>query len=181
MSSVRNKARRRRQKTGLVLILVSLICFGVIFFLKLSPAPPPEPLKEPPEASFPIQILIPKVKINLPVSPAKAEGENWEISQTGASYLLGSGIPGQKGNVVIFGHNKNSLLGPVRWLVPGDQIKLINQKNEEFIYKVIEKKTVSSKQIDILTPSGDARLTLYTCSGFLDKERLVLVAKLQPE
>lgn len=180
MSSIRNKALRRRQKTGLILISIGLACFGVIFFLRLPQGKPPEPLKEPPEVSLPTQILIPKVKINLPVSPAKAEGENWEISEKGASYLLGSGIPGQKGNVVIFGHNKNSLLGPARWLIPGDEIKLINQKNEEFNYEIVEKKTVSAKQVDILAPSGDARLTLYTCSGFLDKERLVLVAELQP-
>lgn len=173
---------RFRLKTLLPLGLISigLVCLGVIFFLKLTVKPLPETPKEPVASFFPVQILIPKVKINLPVFSGRAEGEDWEISETGASYLLGSGIPGQKGNVVVFGHNKNSLLGPARWLGKGDEIKLINQKNEEFIYRVIEKKTVSSKQVDILAPSEDARLTLYTCSGFLDKERLVLVAELQP-
>lgn len=43
------------------------------------------------------------------------------------------------------------------------------------------KKFSRGNYVDVLIPSGDARLTLYTCSGLLDKERLVLVAELQPQ
>lgn len=184
MFIVRIKALLSCQKASLILVLVGLACLGITIFLKLyfikpSVTSSPQPKGQPQEYFFPVQILIPKVKIDLSVSSAKAEGENWEISEKGVSYLLGSGIPGQKGNVVIFGHNKNSLFGPIRWLEKDDEIRIINRKNEEFVYRVIEIKKVSPKQVDILAPTEESILTIYTCSGFLDKERLTLKAKLQ--
>jgi sortase A len=179
-----------RQKAGLILILVGLVCFGVIVSLKayqefrqktLSFSKVPELRQEAPESLFPTRILITKVKIDLPVFEAKASGDIWEISEKGISYLLGSGVPGRKGNVVIYGHNKNNLFGPIRWLEKGDEIKLTNKMEEEFVYKVVETKTVSPQKVEVLSPTQDSTLTLYTCTGFLDKERFIVVAKLQVE
>lgn len=180
-----------RQKIGLVLFLVGLFFFLGAFSLKgyqelqkdiLSFSKVPELSQEViEEGDLPEKILMPKVRIDLSVSSAKAENDKWEISEKGASYLLGSGIPGEKGNTVIYGHNKNHLFGPIRWLEKDDQIKLINKKGEEFIYKVVETKTVSPQKVEVLSPTEDSTLTLYTCSGFLDRERLVIVGKLQPQ
>lgn len=178
-----------RQKAGLILIFLGLVCFGAIFSFKiyqesrqkiLSFSGVPKLTEESPEELFPTQILIPKVRINLPVLVAKAGGEVWEVSDKGASYLLGSGIPG-KGNLVIYGHNKTSLFGPIRWLENGDEIKIKNKKEQEFIYKVVETKTVSPKNVEVLAPTEEAILTLYTCSGFLDSQRFIVVAKLKFE
>ena len=127
------------------------------------------------------KILIPRIGIDLSISPTKIINNQWEISEKSASYLLGSGIPGREGNVVIYGHNKNHLFGPIRWLEKEDEIKVINKKGEKFVYKVVETKTVSPETVEVLAPTDDATLTLYTCTGFLDRERFVVVAKLQPE
>lgn len=187
MSGKRIKTLSSRQKAGLILIFLGLICFGIIFSFKayqksiLSFSKVPELKEEISEELFPTRILIPKVRIDLQVFPAKASGEIWEVSEEGASYLLGSGVPGQKGNVVIYGHNKNKLFGPIRWLGKGEEIKVINKKGEEFIYKVGETKTVSPDKVEVLAPTEDATLTLYTCTGFLDSKRFIVVAKLQPK
>jgi len=176
-----------RQKTGLILILVGVLCFTTTFSLRvyqesrekiLSFSRAPEFKEEISEDLFPSQIQIPKVKIDLLVSPAKAKNEIWEISKDGASYLLGSGVPGRKGNSVIYGHNKNNLFGPIRWLKVGDEIRIKNRKGEEFLYKVKETKTVSPENIEVLAPTKDSTLTLYTCTGFMDRQRFVVVAKI---
>ena len=178
--------RLSRQKTGLVLILAGVVCFGVIFSFKsyqkfrkkrLSFSQSPELITEVKEELSPAQILIPSLRIDLPVYPAKIVDRQWEISEKGASYLLGSGLPGREGNVVIYGHNKNSLFGPIRWLEKDREIKVINKKGEEFIYKVVGTKTVSLEKVEVLSPTKDATLTLYTCTGFFDRERFVVVAK----
>ncbi|NIO84481.1 MAG: sortase, partial [Candidatus Aminicenantes bacterium] len=93
----------------------------------------------------------------------------------------GSGIPGQEGNAVIYGHNKAHLFGPIRWLNEGEEIKIINQKGEEYIYSIVQTKTVTSETVAVLAPTETATLTLYTCTGFLDRERFVIVAQLQSE
>jgi len=173
-----------------VFLLIGLLCLTAALSFKgyqefkkktLSFSQLPELKAEVAEELSPSQVLIPSLGINLPVFPAKASGEIWEIFEEGASYLLGSGVPGQKGNVVIYGHNKNKLFGPIRWLGIGEEIKVINKKGEEFVYKIAEIKTVSPQMIEVLFPTEDATLTLYTCTGFLDSQRFIVVAKLQPE
>lgn len=184
----RLKVSVSRQKTGLVLVSLGLALLGTILALRLywqsqeknlSFTAVPELKEEVPEDFFPERILIPKVKIDLPVFPAKASEDVWEISEEGVSYLLGSGLPGRKGNTVIYGHNKNRLFGPIRWLKKDDEIKVINRRGEEFTYKIKETKTVTPAMIDVLYPTEDITLTLYTCAGFLDKERFLVVAKLE--
>lgn len=177
-----------RQKAGLVLILLGLVCFGIVFSLAgyqefqkktLSFSQPPELIEEATEELFPSQILIPSLRIDLPVFPAEAIGSEWEISQEGVSYLLGSGIPGRPGNAIIYGHNKRNLFGPLLWIEKGREVEIKNKKGESFVYELVEIKTVSPKTIEVLAPTEDATLTLYTCTGFLDSQRFVVTGKLK--
>lgn len=184
------KNLQSRQKRGLILLFVSFFCFSAIIFLKgyqtlqknfLSFSQAPTATGEIEEGDLPEKIIIAKIGIDLPVFPAEVADNQWQTSAEGASYLLGSGIPGQKGNVVIYGHNKSHLLGPIKWLNEGEEIKVINRKGEEFVYQVVETKTVTPKNVEVLDFTEEATLTLYTCTGFLDRERFVVVAKLQLE
>ena len=179
MRRSRIKTSFSRQKIGLALIFISLVCFGAFFSHRNTQPAPPEITKEISSNLYPTQIIISKVRINLPVLPKEIINGEWNIPATSAAYLLGSGIPGQPGNPVIYGHNKNKLLGPIRWLEKDDEIKLINQKGQEFIYLVTETKTVAPKTVDVLAPTQGAFLTLYTCTGPLDTRRFVVVAKLK--
>ncbi len=179
MRQRRSKTSFSRQKIGLVLIFISLVCFGAFFSHKSNPPVPPEITKEVLSDFYPVKIIVPKVGINLPVSSKEIINGQWDIPATSAAYLLGSGIPGQAGNAVIYGHNKNKILGPIRWLKKGDEIKLINPKGQELVYQVAETKTVSVKNVNILLPSEDFLLTIYTCAGILDTQRFVVVAKLK--
>jgi LPXTG-site transpeptidase (sortase) family protein len=179
-----------RQKIGLVLISLGLFFFLGAFSFKayqdyrqniLSFSQLPELQVEADEELLPEKIIIPSVGIDLVVSPARVENSLWQVSKEGASYLWGSGIPGREGNVVIYGHNTNRLFGPIRWLKTEAEIKVINRKGEEFVYKIVETKTVSPDSVEVLSPTEEAILTLYTCTGFWDSQRYVVRARLQPE
>jgi len=181
------KNRIFQAKTGSILILIGFFFFATAGFLKgereFAPASfsfekGPDSIERVEEGDLPEKVVVSRINIDLPVFPGKVVNNQWVIAETGVSYLAGTGIPGRSGNVVIYGHNKKNLFGPIRWLQKDDQIKIVNRKKEAFVYKVTETKTVTPQEIEVLMPSEDPILTLYTCDGFLDKERFVVVAKL---
>jgi len=178
------------QKKGLILLLFGGFFLFLVFSFQgyqffqqnqLAFSQTPALTAEIKEEEIPQRIIIPQIKLDLTITPAKIVNNHWQTSEEGASYLLGSGIPGQKGNVIIYGHNKSLLLGPIRWLKEGEEIKIINRQGEEYIYSIIQTKTVTPEAVAILAPSEDAILTLYTCTGFFDRERWVIVAQLQSD
>lgn len=177
-----------RQKIGLGLILVGIISFAAVFSFRtyeelkkqaLSFSQVPELKTESKEELSPSQIIIPSLKIDLPVAPGKVIDDVWEISDTGASYLLGSGIPGKPGNMVIYGHNKRKLFGPILWIKKGAEIKIENKKGETFNYLVEETKTVLPTHVEVLMPTENSMVTIYTCTGFMDTKRFVVTATLK--
>jgi len=175
----------RRQKIGLGFIFLGgLFLFGFLLIKansssSLSFSQKPQLENKFSEDYYPARIIIPSLKIDLPIFPAKAEGSKWEIFENGASYLLGSGIPGQKGNVVIYSHNKRHLFGPLLGIKEGAEIKIENKKGDIFSYEVLKTKIVSPSQVEILLPTDEPTLTLYTCTGFADSKRFVAIAKLK--
>jgi LPXTG-site transpeptidase (sortase) family protein len=131
------------------------------------------------QSSKPVFISIPTVNIKLQVSESEINNGIWEISETGVSHLDKSGNPGGGNNIVIYGHNKNSLFGPIRWLKAGDLIELTDSKNNIFSYKVVNTFTASPDEIGYILPKNSEILTLYTCTGILDSRRFIVVATLQ--
>jgi len=105
------------------------------------------------------------------------DDEVWQVSEKGASHLSISANPGEKGNIVIYGHNKNNLFGPIRWLEKGDSIKVINEEEKEFLYKVVGTVQVNPTELEYVLPKEKEILTLYTCDGFLDSRRYVVLAE----
>lgn len=115
--------------------------------------------------------------ISLPITTARVNDGRWPLSGESAIYLEGSGVIGEAGNAVIYGHNWESILGFLKDVKPGEIIRVTTSDNLHFDYTVDLVAEVTPDQVHILSPSTDKRLTLYTCSGFLDKKRLVVVAR----
>lgn len=126
----------------------------------------------------PIAIEIESINLILGISPSEIKNNYWESSTSGISHLKSSVTPGQKGNSILYGHNWPNLLGKLKNTKVGDSITIINsdQSKKEFEIEYITE--VTPFETSILENSEDARITLYTCSGFLDTKRLVVVAKL---
>lgn len=125
----------------------------------------------------PATLYIPKLNRVLAVSDGEFVGDRWTISQTGVSYLKTTPAPGSKGNSVLYGHNLSNVLGDMYLLQNGDSVYVVSQNGALVKYQVSEIKEVTPDSVEILNNSKDFRLTLYTCSGFLDTARFVVIAK----
>lgn len=126
----------------------------------------------------PIGIKINSLNLSLPIIPSEIRNNKWEATTKGVSYLKSSAFPGEKGNTILYGHNWAGLLGNLKKVKTGEKIAIIysdGSAKEFLIEYFIEVKPDNG---DILQNSSDSRITLYTCSGFLDSKRLVVVAKL---
>lgn len=121
------------------------------------------------------KIYIPKMDKILAVSDGFLIEDRWVVSETGVSFYTGSATPG-RGNSVLYGHNKKGILGGLWRLDEGDFVYLILKNGQYVKYQVSEEKEIKPTQVEILNQTADSRLTLYTCSGFLDTARFVVIA-----
>lgn len=123
----------------------------------------------------PLRIVIPKYNIDLSVVEAPVVNGLWETSETTASHGIGSANPGQIGNAVVFAHARAGLFLPLRD-IKKDEVIYILTKDRWFRYRVSETKLVEPTQVEVISQTLDERLTLFTCSGFLDSKRLIVTA-----
>ena len=126
----------------------------------------------------PVGIKIDSLNLALPITESEIKNNKWEASTKSVSHLKTSPIPGEKGNSILYGHNWPNLLGNLNKVKPGDKISIIYNDNSIRSFEVEYSTKVSPEDSSILKASEDNRITLYTCTGFLDSQRLVVVAKL---
>lgn len=131
------------------------------------------------EISNPSVVSIPTLDISLPLIPSEIKDNKWEVSSGGVSYLKSSVIPGQVGNSIMYGHNWTNLLGNLVKIKTGEDIDIYYEDGSKKIFEVILVQEVKPDDISILKNTNDSRITLYTCSGFLDSKRFVVVAVLK--
>lgn len=125
----------------------------------------------------PERIIIKSIKLNLPIEIAQKKGNYWPTTHNGVSYLSSTPIPGENGNSVLYGHNWTSIFGSLPKVKPGQTLEITysNGKSKRFVIENTAE--VDPSQIQIINPTNDIRLTIYTCTGFLDSKRFVVVAK----
>lgn len=125
---------------------------------------------------IPTNIVIDKVGIALPVEQTVIADGAWEISENGVSHLISSAKPGEPKTIIMYGHNTNDRMGPIRWLSMGDEIQL--QTSEKIhTYTITETHSLAPNELDVLTKDRGEALIIYTCDGFADKERFLIIAK----
>lgn len=189
MTKSKKPAKFRQQKTlnllpkiqllfGLILILAgaSLLIANALHKVNLNAKSAHHQAAISPQeiATKPAKIYIPKMKRTLAVSDGYYIDNRWTVAETGVSYYTNSAIPGH-GNSVLYGHNRKGLLGGLWRVDSGDYIYLILANGHFVKYQVSEEKEIKPTQVEILAQTADSRLTLYTCSGFLDTARFVVV------
>lgn len=124
----------------------------------------------------PTYIAIESLKVGLNITPTLINDGIWQVSDTTAAYLESSARPEEGGNIIIYGHNKRELFGPLRSIKLGDTISLKADDGKEYAYKVAEIKTVDPDAINEVMPTDYEVLTVYTCTGIFDSKRLVIKA-----
>lgn len=115
--------------------------------------------------------------IDTPIEPHVYQNDRWTTSADKASYLVQSAPPGKNGNSIIYGHNTRSILGNIRALKGNETITLTLSDGTTKEYEIVTITEVSPNETSYLEPTDTEILTLYTCSGLLDKNRFIVQAK----
>jgi LPXTG-site transpeptidase (sortase) family protein len=124
----------------------------------------------------PVRIIIPEINIDIKVVEAEVVDGYWETATDSASFGLGSAYPKDSGNTVIFAHAREGLFLNLINIKKGMKAYVLTN-TDWFNFEVKEIKTVLPHQTEVVAPTNDKTLTLYTCSGFNDAYRKVIVAK----
>jgi len=139
-----------------------------------------------PEDKYPVRIKIlhrtvrdevKNLDLDLAVVPQKIIAKQWPVASDSANYLVGSGVPGERGNIVIYGHALNNIFGPILNIQNNDEIILETKDKKIYKYKVGEIKVVWPLNKEVIEPTNEEILTVYTCYGLFDTQRFVVVAK----
>lgn len=125
--------------------------------------------------AYPTHIEIPWY-IDVAIDPHTFVAGEWTVSEKHASYLTDSSLPGEPGNLIIYGHNKREILGNLRALKGYEEITLTMSDGSTRQYRVDSIQQVNPTQTELLSQTEEEVLTLYTCSGFLDSQRFVVRA-----
>lgn len=122
-------------------------------------------------------LLIPQIDLNLEIEESEIKGNYWPVSEKGVSYLKTSSKIGEKGNLVLYGHNRIKLLKKLPQIGIGSEIYLTSGDGEIYKYQVVKTLIVKPTDVWILDKGEEEILTIYTCTGFLDSRRFVVIAK----
>ncbi|MBI5122771.1 sortase [Candidatus Roizmanbacteria bacterium] len=163
------------------LFIFGLLFLGIPFFWNLNQSiqlafftPHVTPVKK--TYAIPTQLIIKKVDIDLPIEETAITNGIWQIASN-VSHLTISARPGEQGPIIMYGHNTDDRLGPIRWLSVGEIVQIKTADNKTHNYKINQTLTVASNKMDILTQKKGETLIIYTCDGFADLQRFVLIAK----
>lgn len=129
------------------------------------------------QGELPVQITIPSINIDMPVETGSIKNGVWEISYNSPTFLLSSARPGTGGNIVIYGHNKKAIFGNLPYLSLGQKIYIKDAKGSIRAYEAYQKDFVEPNRIDLVSPTNKEELTIYTCWGLFDRQRVVIKAK----
>lgn len=125
----------------------------------------------------PVHIRAYPVGVDIEIQNANITNGLWTIHPDTASYLVTSAGIGDNNNIIVYGHNKDVIMGPIRYVAIGALIEVIGSDGEVYEYEVVKKDIVKPDNLSYLKPTEEETLTIYTCTGFLDSERFIAVAK----
>ena len=119
----------------------------------------------------PVHIKSYPIGIDVEIKPAVISKGVWPIFPDTAGYVT------NENNIIIYGHNKNDILGPLRWIKEGALVEILDNAGQTHKYEVVKTDTVEPDNLSYIFPSTSELLTIYTCTGFLDSKRFIVVAE----
>lgn len=127
----------------------------------LAPAPPPSPKARKLAHNEMIgRIEIPRVNVSAVVK----EGVDTSTLSRAVGHVPDTALPGEKGNVGVAAHRDTFFRG-LRNVRQGDVIRVVTLDGT-YLYKVDAMKIVWPKNVEVLDPTPDRRLTMVTCYPF---------------
>jgi sortase A len=109
--------------------------------------------------------LIGRIEVTrLSLSVIVVEGTDKTTLRRAVGHIVGTGLPGQSGNMGIAGH-RDTFFRPLKNIQRDDIIRLTTLRGE-YRYRVVSTKVVSPERVEVLRPDGNEILTLVTCYPF---------------
>lgn len=184
MAARRKKRPIRRIWLGLTVVFV-LLGAGLLGYSALNyhyynrsiqPAVAVEAVATPkPGPAAPVHLLIPGI-LNEPLEPGSYGNGRWSVSDTAGTYLVQSAKPGEQGNIIIYGHDKAHIFGALTRVTGRETVTLRLEDGRTRDYQIVSHETVGQDRTDMLAPTRTETLTIYTCTGWLDRNRFVVKA-----
>ncbi len=133
----------------------------------------PIPTPGPRQAS---RIVMPAIDVDAPV----VEGDGWEELKMGAGHMIGSANPGERGNMVISGHNDvyGEIFRRLEDMKIGHEV-VVYAGDTPYRYVIVATMVVEPGEVSLLERTPNATLTLITCHPYMiDTHRFVAIAEL---
>lgn len=127
----------------------------------------------------PVHIKSYPVGVDIDVKDAIINNGVWAIHPNNANYLINSAGVGDNGNIIIYGHNRDNIMGPIRYIKIGAIVEILGSNGKTYKYEVVKTDTVDPNNLSYIDETNSETLTLYTCVGFLDSKRFIVVAVLK--
>ncbi len=180
------KKRRlgKKQRKGWYLIITGLFLLGIVIFSYLLNffsnsfsgfSDFSSSLRS--EGVYPVEVFVPRLLTKVAVVKSVVKNGKWPILSKSVSYLIGSDYLDNEGNTVIYGHNRKNLFGFLKNLKIEDIVEVKGSDGKIYSYKVIKSFIVKPDRIEVLNWEEGYNLTLYTCEGIFDRQRLVIKAR----
>ncbi len=174
----------RRDKSDVILLAFGLLLLGVYSVWRFHQArilsfnlKHYDSVQTERRGTIPVHIKSYPLGVDVKVQETAIVDGVWQISPNSANYLASSARIGEGGNIVIYGHNTNEILGPIRWAKEGEIIELIDAQGKSHSYKATKIVETDPNDLQYVSVQKEETLTVYTCIGFLDARRFVVVAK----
>lgn len=180
-------ARKKKLPRKSKIVAKALIAFGILLFLlgtfthahlyyRFIVTQKEKPIKS--VSQTPSKLSIPSHKLDLNIVQGGIVSGEWVLSNTNALYLPTSGKIGEGYNTIIYAHNTKQLFGDLEKLAIGDIILITDNQGKEFEYTVFSREEVKPTDLKKLYSDEKNIVTLFTCDGWLDSQRLVVKARL---
>jgi sortase A len=126
----------------------------------------------------PTRIVISAIGVDWPI----VQGDSWEELKQGIGHRVGSVNPGERGNLILSGHNDvyGEPFRDLEKLEIGKDV-LVHAGATAFRYVVKTKRVVAPTDLTPLAPFKTPIVTLITCTPYrVDTHRLIVIGELAP-
>lgn len=160
---------------GLILIIVGIFSFSKYNSLSL-PLSKSSIALAASEPLWPKWINIAKSNITAQVTAGGITNGKWILDDNFALYLPTSGKLGEGGNTILYAHTRERLFGSLKKTTIGDIIILGDANGKIYNYKVYSIEYIKPNQVEKIETDLKDTVTLFTCDGWFDEDRLVVKA-----
>jgi sortase A len=126
----------------------------------------------------PTRIVIPSIGLDWAI----VQSDSWEELKQGIGHRVGSVNPGERGNLILSGHNDvyGEPFRDLERLESGKDV-FVYAGGTPFRYVVKAKRIVAPTDLSPLNPSRNPIVTLITCTPYrIDTHRLIVIGELAP-